>query len=119
MSNREVLEKAIQKATGNGWGSYGKLHKVWLPIADLDTVLIEFVEKFNQTTRYRQFNYEAIIFNRDFAKALWGDGTKEKPVSGGTFNAQPGFFTTYKNWKNHLMDMVVSEDPINYLGENI
>ena len=36
------------------------------------------------------------IYNHKFAKTLWGAG-----------------------WKHHLTRMVLSEDPIKYLGENI
>jgi hypothetical protein len=52
---------------------------------------------------------QAFIFNHDFAKALWGD---MHPMNDHIPNWQLA-------WQYHLMQMVIAEDPIQYLGKNI
>jgi len=42
-----------------------------------------------------QTNYNSILFNQEFTKAIWG-----------------------VEWKNHLSKMVISEDPLKYFEEN-
>lgn len=51
------------------------------------------------------FNH--LLFNHDFAKAIWGE---ENP----TFVK----ITFYKDWKYHLQQAVISEDPLEYYWEN-
>lgn len=97
MENKAILEKAIQKAIDGGhklpdWAQ-GNLH-------------------------YAQYalmhgNVYSVIFNHDFAKALWGDEYWEEY----TFNGE--YATPKPTWALHLQQMVISEDPIKYLGENI
>jgi hypothetical protein len=104
--NKAILEKAIQKAIDGGWdtthfhttkGSYkhpdeSEFHDIlgdWHKISPLD-----------------------IIFNHDFAKALWGEEVNDK--SNGDDHL---FYAPW--WKYHLSHMVISDDPIKYLGDNI
>lgn len=73
-----VLGEAISKALANGWDRYS-----------------------NKCCEYdkSKIRYYDIIYNHDFAKALWG----EKPLG----------------WRYHLQMMVVADDPIEYLGEHL
>lgn len=123
MTNQKILEKAIRKATNGGWG-----------IDDLAIYAIP--EEAN-----------IIIFNHNFAKALWGE-FEEGPVKNYThmlegqvfntlipdeyeelsddekegadwFSYIPNYPIISKGWKAHLQQMVIASDPITYLGKNI
>lgn len=102
MSDGEVLEKAIQKAIDNGWdilsstersgfnvgpSYYGGWFVQWSDDPEDENTLIE--------------SDIEVIFNHDFAKALWGEAPK-----------RPG-------WQYHLQQMVVADDPIKYLGDSL
>jgi hypothetical protein len=57
-----------------------------------------------------------IIYDHDFAKALWGDKPEHyadeyEPTSGGQLH--------WYHWEYMLAEMVISEDPIKYLSENM
>jgi len=89
METKEILEKAIQKVIDNGGKDYSE---------DIETAI-------NAQSEYLGINYlYGILFNHDFAKALWG-------------NKQIGNVWIPYLW--HLQQMVISDDPIKYLGENI
>lgn len=67
---------------------------------------------------YMRFNYPEIIFDHDFAKALWGDNLNVTEqihhwASGDVTRAM------LKNWQLYLQQMVIAEDPIKYLGEHL
>ena len=124
MSNQEILEKAIQKAVAGGW----KPLPSSIPIAidqwrgqSMVKVTVLFGSR-NETAWVREL--EGIIFNHDFAKALWGDeeGDYIAPVY---VKRQEDFEHDHTDsyhgpaWKHHLMQMVIADDPIKYLGENI
>lgn len=117
MTDKEILEKAIQKAIDGGWqtdqvgwktkpDSYSSI--VLNSLLDYDDINDEYEE-------IRQDQLFGLIFNHDFAKALWGTshawftaGQSGDTIGGG-----------FVNYLGHLANMVVSEDPIKYLGENI
>lgn len=120
MTNQEILTKAISKAIDGGWrpkasqfkpgglinprvsGSHDDtLGAAWSMEARYDVIWM---------------SYRDVIFNHNFAKALWGE---PEPAS------VPGLYTngygkvTTIGWQYHLQQIVVSENPIEYLGENI
>lgn len=84
MSNAEVLDRAIATANANGWKG---------------SVVYPSV--------YR--SPEQLIYNHDFARALWG---KEAP-------SNYCKMTGVDMWQYHLQQMVIAEDPIAYLSEHI
>ena len=103
MSNKEVLEKAIAKAIDNGWKAprgnrYG--------VADDGTVFA-----YVKDSEIRAYGVETslreLIFNHDFAKALWGEEYKDWPLY------------KIKDFEFHLQQMVVADDPVQYLGDNL
>lgn len=106
MTRQEILTKAIEKAIAGGWYSFagdvfGKL--------TIDDVLIRFNphgQGLEWTVKGHESNWslvEALIYSHDFAKALWpGNATDAVP-----------------DWKDHLQQMVIADDPITYLGENL
>lgn len=118
MTNKEILEKAIRKAIDNGFNPDG----------------IENISNFKPTIRNTQawvrwFNddgkeviqdLEHVIFNHDFAKALWGEAR-----NAGRYLAFPdkddpkhGSLAEY-GWRYHLQKMVIAENPLDYLGEQL
>lgn len=123
MSNREILEKAIQKAIDGGWK---EPNGNTLRVDDEGYIysLVNFSEKHEGFRAYgAQFGLEKLIFSHDFAKALWGEEAELKDVQY-TLELSDGEVTTpiYRLamplWKWHLQQMVIDDDPIKYLGEN-
>jgi len=109
LSNQEILEKAIQKAIDGGWEALpinGRKH--WIESApehrakDVDMFI-------TMGSKVQSESYRNIIYNHDFAKALWGKEDRQFRSIGGWTQA----------WKYHLQQMVIAEEPIKYLGENI
>jgi len=96
-ANKETLAKAIQKATDNG----------------LDETLAGSLKD----EAYLHPNQ--LIFNHDFAKALWGEEAKFEDLPAWDDKSDYYPSSGYKMWEYHLQNMVIAEDPIKYLGENI
>lgn len=101
MTEQEILTKAIEKAITKGFD--GRKF--------VDTELFY---------RLQDVGVYDVIFNHDFAKALWG----EAELQGlDLVMADPDLFTGAKGathyWRYHLQQMVISDDPIKYLGEHL
>lgn len=108
MNHQVILEKAIHKAIDGGW------HYPAIEDGDYEiTVLDEFWVQVGPISKYGR---ESIIFNHDFAKALWGENLIQLARGNNI-----GQTITYHApaWQVRLQDMVIAEDPIKYLGENI
>lgn len=100
MSNQEILEKATKKAIDGGWTGRG---------TNVDNIVQEAMHQIYEP----EFSVTDIIFNHDFAKALWpGKGL-------GIMEYRRGREVEAEHWRYHLQRMVVADDPIKYLGENI
>lgn len=104
MTNQQILEKAIRLAIEGGWKEQGikwmfQLHE----LADNEDFDMR-----NPT------NFNVLIFNHDFAKALWGEGTYRQVTSYMRESVDRDF-----GWEYHLKNMVVAPDPIAYLGEHL
>lgn len=142
MTNQEILEKAIKKAIDGGW------NWIWGSFLDIDSFKFTIDEDVfwgfynNNESYWAEDPYghiSEIIFNHDFAKALWGeyptythDGFK-RYYEGQNVTSWLGCeakeaikddkFATgsllYVNWQYHLHFMVIADDPIKYLEENI
>ena len=118
MTDRQILEKAMNKAVDSGWDIKSYFNRLgYYP----DTTPREFSINNIQAIYY-------LIFNHDFAKALWGDEENKSPLEaniggkmGGSFDAGGAKMfevTTKLGWKHHLQMMVIADDPIEYLGDN-
>lgn len=110
MTNQEILEKVIQKAAGfnisvphfahpleeYAWDDEGRY---WF-LGDITIPLFE------------------IIYQHNFAKALWGerDVIISRYVQG---NGRQIYGKEIYGWEMHLQQMVIAPDPIEYLGEHI
>lgn len=90
-TNEQILKKAIEKAVKSGWNGlfdYSDL-KNWCK------------EAIKEGVDYR------VIFSHSFAKAFWGakdEGTTYK-----------GDIVEWESWQRHLAEMVLEEDPLQYL----
>lgn len=117
MTQQAILEKAMQKAYKNGWRP---LHK-----ADFNNctvhqwqdnkmvgIAVLFPNRDMATSWVREL--EGIIFNHDFARALWGTERAMRTI-------KTSGWLEYKTalWQYHLQQMVIADDPIKYLGANI
>ena len=110
MDNKQILEKAIQKAKDNGWKAetiqtadgtwmYGGEHNGMLFGTPIDT---------------------HVIFNHDFAKALWGEKetTQTMDYAQELWSANEDLSFEGERWQYHLQQMVLADNPIKYLKEN-
>lgn len=100
MTNQEILETAIQKAIDGGWDMYGRKHFAIDPAGEW-LFFYDNPNKGNRNALWKQS--EGVIFNQDFAKALWGEAN------------EPKLWIPYRQF--HLQQMVIAPDPIKYLGE--
>lgn len=121
MNNSEILEKAIQKAIDGGL----PFDRSWSIDPSGRWVIIN-LPSGEDSIRSITHPYEQVIFNHDFAKALWGIdkhdiefplddyGSKDCGNCKGSFLDSPT-----RCWQYHLQQMVIAEDTIKYLGENL
>jgi len=116
MTDEQILKKAIEKAIKNGWKK-GKLY--------LGNV--HYLGCGRDAYRY----YYAIIYNRDFAKAIWGEEIKchycdlnqekHKIIIGKTYDecSNCGLLVEgdylQESWKTHIEQMVLEKEPLKYL----
>ena len=106
MSNEQILEKAVLKAARSG--KWNPQHNILKPEIVIDSIV-------NKTP----IPYQVYIFDHDFAKALWGETTDYTAVNM-AYPDSPSRVYFYQNgYKYHLQQMVISDDPIKYLGDNI
>lgn len=96
MTNQQILEKAIQKAMENGWNFVSNWY-----------VSGRYIKWKVNKDKYVVRDAESIIFDHEFAKALWGE---EDMLDGDEY---------IPAWQAYLRAMVIAEDPIKYLGENL
>ena len=117
MSKQEILEKAISKAIEGGWNGFLNTipdgNTFYYP-SGKDLLKWRWEEEGKafsdgEYDDYESINVEAVIFNHDFAKALWPGKWRDSTERG----------QAYPYWQTHLQRMVISDDPIAYLGENL
>lgn len=73
---------------------------------------------------YLKMSATQLIFSHDFARALWGDERWGLTDSGEWWDSSKDFddmiYAEFlPAWQYHLQQMVISEDPIEYLAENM
>jgi len=96
MTNEQILKKAIEKAKDNGWET-----NIISVNPGCESVLS--------------------IFSHSFAKALWGEEWlcsgcgRTLSTDGCVGIARPHHLYTVISWQYHLRNMVIKEDPIQYL----
>lgn len=126
MDPNPIVTKAVQLAISNGWRKdefRDDKRFTWPPktirlVEDRDYYANTgwWVESNEYRSLYAQVcqsdDYEDLIYNHDFAKALWGENKI----------ATMGLHTVFNNlpaWAFHLTQMVIADDPIAYLGDHL
>ncbi len=140
-THEEILEMAIQKAIDGGWDFFGLLAKdkgdsIWFESPLYNYWDVRRGQVLYNSSIPKVGGHTNIIFNHDFAKALWGEGHdcntgyhKKReyftmPATGDQIHEVNIDYVAYcldhkENWQYHLQQMVIADDPIEYLGENI
>lgn len=123
MTHQQILERAIRKAIVNGW-NYQPFGDRYFPNYISGDRLIEHI-----ASTIDDLRLNAVIFNHDFAKALWGtklaygwfqannpsNKVSELPEASADLYEEDNLAI----WQYHLQRMVISPDPIAYLEENM
>ena len=125
MSNQEILEKAIQKSIDGGWAyPFGSnTYEIIKYVQSRpESIAFGFREKWQDadTPGHLEGHWAIpeLIFNHEFAKALWGELPKRSADMYDCPQDEIGQIDTC-NWEHHLQQMVIADDSIKYLGENI
>jgi len=110
MSKDEILDKAVQKAKNSGWqqpwvGDYSHIQY------DLITGELFIYWQYKDFTPFG-CSLIGLIFNHDFAKALWGEKINDIMNGDDELYGAPWYLV-------HLSRMVRENNPIEYLGKNI
>lgn len=119
MTELEILQKAVDKALANGWRPSG----------------LETGTEADQLRYAKKHTTKLNIFDHDFARALWGDDEIQiwyEPTEYKTANYQTPFGELSIDseedawgelrttaWRYHLQQIVIADDPIQYLGEHL
>ena len=102
MTNEQILKKAIEKAKKNGFK-----FEVIVPCYGLEC----FGRKINALMKV----YHQIIFSHDFAKAFWGGDRIWRQLKYNSAKPTVEKEEFILAWQYHLQQMVISEDPLQYL----
>ena len=94
MNNETILLKAIDKAVEGGFNK--REAQDWLKIMPA--------------------TYQCLIFSKDFAKAFWGEEETEYQTEEMKEEKIIGY---QKEWRFHLQQMVLEENPIQYISKFI
>lgn len=119
MTDGQILIKAIEKAQKNGWYSDS-----WHRIVPTDAVGLRLhgdgAMQLYRNGSVDETHINEVIYNHNFAKALWGDSTAYVDARAAVGKLDPRHDVMAGNgWQYHLQQMVIADDPIKYLGENI
>lgn len=110
MSNEKTLEKAIKKAIKGGWKP---------PYGFNETNMPKYLLR-DDSVKYDDVDLGSIqelVFNHDFAKALWGDEEQNYMWVDCIMGHQTA--VSQLAWAIHLQEMVLAEDPLKYLVYNL
>jgi hypothetical protein len=111
MDKKTILEKAIQKAIDGGWKAEG------VSFISNQEFLVYLTQSSGIDLKWLKFKVNELIFNHDFAKALWGEDYLTNEQIGPS--SDYAIYATNPAWKANLMCMVIADDPIQYLGEHL
>lgn len=120
MTNQQILDKAIAKAIEGGWIYKGSA----LEIIDGTVFVMDALDGDAKPLINAPDYWSILIFNHDFAEALWGEVRSGKPPV--HVGKKPSKFDELEDWTGfrlgwqyQLQQMVIAEDPIAYLGDNL
>lgn len=108
MTNKEILKKAIEKATG----------KVWKPLFSLR---VRYSAWWDENKDFH--NYYKLIFDHKFAEGLWGDDWFDEwqrcPSCDGSEIKCGDASDHIRAWQYHLQQLVLMEEPLKYIAKFI
>lgn len=97
MTQAEKLEALVRRAVDSGWHERG---------TDVENIVREALHECYEP----EFSVIDIIFNHDFARALFGDETVYIP-----YGHERGEYHELPRFKHELQQAVINEDPIGYM----
>lgn len=114
MTNEEILKKTIEKAVKNGWKAPTDKKEIYLGVKEFPHSGLVFVSrpKYNRhiTLENAQkgtvVDWKHFIFSHDFAKAFWQQKDYQDRDLEGKYEWA---------WQSFLAEMVLEEEPIEYL----
>lgn len=123
MDKKDVLERAITKAIAGGYKPDGITEmKSYKPTIRNGQAWVRW---FNDSGQEVIQDLEHVIFNHDFAKAIWGDftathnGTDISSATDWSKHIDDRVVIKQMGYKYHLQQMVIADDPIKYLGKHL
>lgn len=115
--NPEILKTAIERAIEAGWSYLGTPDNGWGFDAGQWHVVHNYLCIYHFKMADTHIHYSQILFNHDFARAIWGEDNYPVSVRGSVNLTNRVMYTPA--WMIHIQQMVIAEDPIRYLGDNI
>lgn len=119
LAHSEILQRAISKAIANGWQAayddYGNLL-----LGDPSSPRMTYTPGPMASPEDKN-----ILFDKSFAKALWGEDLWERyqicfePAYTRGASELSSSKVNLTEWQYHLQQMVIADDPIAYLGEHL
>lgn len=101
MTDKEVLQKAIEIAMGNGYKE-------------------PFMFGMGSDFSLDKFHVFKLYFSHDLAKAFFEEHAEYSPEDLVKFNKHYGYLPMVETgWQHHLQQMVIEENPIDYLRKFI
>jgi len=134
MNKQIILKTTIAKSIKNGWLPPASL---WDDDITKKNIIFEVLEGSNDVVfgsdvvgriwkSSEAIDIARLIYSHDFAKSLWGFNQVGLYDNDKWYNIQEDEDTPMmcpvsilENWQYHLQQMVISDDPIEYLGENM
>jgi len=111
MENKEILQKAIDKAIANGFGLKENFDNEEITVSD-QIYKDSFSEGYllRSTSHNYQFELASIIFSHSFAKVFWGKEIIETGIWLDNDEKQVAIA-----WQYHLQQLVLCENPLLYI----
>lgn len=115
MTDKEILQKAIEIAMENGYKE--PLNKV--DVSEDNNKFSILIWKGKWITMGDVYKKEEVIFSHDFAKNFWGLTQTSIVNYDNAIMERPYSFELGFTWQRHLMNMVLESNPIDYLRKFI
>ena len=113
MTQTEKLQALLNEAVKKGYKlPFGQMCTVETTVSDLEIWV-----RFYDDNYVKSVNYQRILFNHDFARALFGDGFasfKFQQVD----RKEPNYIFL-KEWQGRLQQAVISDNPIDYMYQQL
>ncbi len=111
MTDIEVLQEAIRIAVNHGLtGYWADRYRMCLELGELDYLTSSQIFEHGKSV-------EGLIYDHEFAEALWGDKFINPVMRDDTGSQVIAIKQTA--WRHHLRQMVVADNPLEYLKENL